>query len=222
MLLFFRVIMMLIIILFMLLIATIFSKIKIDINNVKIIGLGKTYEFEYNITGTFYLLGILKIFRIKIKSDDTNSIFKTKNIKEKITKISEFKGGSLKTQKVIGKSVIKRLWHDTKIEAFNLKIDIDTESPILTSYVVGIISTIVPNVIRNKIQSFNRQTCTFEILPIYRNQNNLYLEFNSIISIKLVHIINMLKMIGGIKNERTSNRRLDAYCNGKYKKYDRC
>ena len=222
MLLFFRVIMILILIFLILLLTMIFSKLQIDIKNIKIIGLERRYEIEYNIIGTFYLLGILKIFSIRIKSDDINSIIKTKSIKDKIAKINEYKNDSLKTRKVIDKSIIEKLWNDIEIKTFNLKIDIDTESPILTSYLVGIISTIVPNLIRNKIQSFNRQKYSFEILPIYRNQNNLYLEFNSIISIKLVHIINMLKMIGGIKNERTSNRRLDAYCNGKYKKYDRC
>ena len=41
-------------------------------------------------------------------------------------------------------------------------------------------------------------------------------DLDSIISIKVVHIINMFKVIGGMKNERSSDRRLNVNCYGKH------
>ena len=93
---------------------------------------------------------------------------------------------------------------------------IGTENIILTSFLVGIISAVIPNLIRSNIKSYDENNYELEILPNFKEQNYIYLNFNGIISIKLVHIINMFKLIGGINDERAPNRRLNANSNGKH------
>ena len=97
-----------------------------------------------------------------------------------------------------------------------LKVYIDTKDVLATSYLVGIISASIPNIVRPNLESFDKKCFEYSVIPLFKNQNYLYLSLNSIISIKVVHIINMLKMTGGINNERTSNRRFNVNCYGKY------
>ena len=94
---------------------------------------------------------------------------------------------------------------NAKIDKFRLEMHIDTKNVLFTSYLVGTVSAIIPNIIGQRIKKYNSQDFKFKILPVYNNQNNIYIKLNSIISIKVVHIINMFKLIGGIKNERQSN-----------------
>ena len=96
-------------------------------------------------------------------------------------------------------------------EELNLKVEIGTENSALTSIIFGIVSGIIPFVLRNQIKNIEKQK--IDIKPIYLNQNLLNIELNCIFNIKMIHIINIIYvLIKGRgkewKNERTtSNRR---------------
>ena len=70
--------------------------------------------------------------------------------------------------------------------------------------------------LEKSIRRYNKKNYWYRIQPIYKKQNYIKLNFNSIISIKIVHIISMSKKMGGSKHERASNRRFNVNCYGKY------
>ena len=163
-----------------------------------------------------YFLGKIKLFSIKINDNKTKKILKKDYIKDKIKTAKKLNKYQSKEQIGMAKKALNNLIKQIKIKSFNLKICIDTKNVILTSYLVAVISTIIPNIIRNSIEKFNPRNHSFEVAPLYKNQNYIYVKLNCIISIKVVHIINMIKLMGGNKNERTSNRRVNINCYGKH------
>lgn len=163
-----------------------------------------------------YFLGKIKLFSIKINDNKTKKILEKDYIKEKIKNTKKLNKYQSKEKIDIAKRALKNLIKEIKIKSFNLKICIDTKNVILTSYLIAIISTIIPNIIRNNIEKFNSENHSFKVSPLYKNQNYIYVKFNCIISIKVVHIINMFKVMGGKKNERSSNRGFNVNCYGKY------
>ena len=122
--------------------------------------------------------------------------------------------------------LIRNFLKRVKIQKLNLKLLVGVDDVLLTSYFIGIISALLPNLIRNNIDDYSKDKYNYTILPVYNNGNVFYIELNCILSIKLVHIINMLSKYkkekhikvstGGNDYERTSNRRINAYCNGKH------
>lgn len=212
MLLFFSIIVLILIGIFIL----IFSDVKLIIEYLRLSNDSSKFELEYKGKICLYLMGKIKLLSFKIdNSKNKNSkinVFISRRI-EKIKKESKYNN---KRQKEIRKKILKQIKEKVRLKLFKLKLFIGTQNIILTSYLVGIISSIIPNIIRNNIDSFSYEKFKLKILPIYENQNYIYLELNSIISIKLVHIINMFKLMGGIKNERSPNRGLNVNCYGKY------
>ncbi|MBR3673755.1 MAG: hypothetical protein IKN65_05705 [Clostridia bacterium] len=148
-----------------------------------------------------------------LSSKKASKFIKKSYIEKLIKELPTIKNSKVKLQR---KTIWDLIRKNGKITTFKLKVFLDTENAIITSYLVGIISIIIPNLLQRNIKNVNSENFNFKILPIYKNQNFIYLKLNSIFSIKLVHIINMLKVIGGDKNERTSNRKLNVNCYGKY------
>ena len=163
-----------------------------------------------------YFLGKIKLLSIKISNNKTKKILEKDFVKQKIQNAKKLSKYRNKAQKEMIKNAIKHIFKHLKINRLKLKINIDTKNVILTSYLVAIISTIISNIIRNNIKKFNSKNHSFEVSPLFNNQNYLYVKFNCIISIRVVHIINMFKVMGGKKNERSSNRRFNVNCYGKY------
>ena len=109
-------------------------------------------------------------------------------------------------------SILKKL--KLEIEKLNLKINIGIEDAVLTSFIVGIIASLIGIILPHLVKNRNNKEIKYIVEPIYnKTQFNMYLD--SIISIKIVHIIYILYQLvkkgKGEKNERTSNRRSYAY-----------
>ena len=98
-------------------------------------------------------------------------------------------------------------------EELNLKVEIGTENSALTSIIFGIVSGIIPFVLRNQIKNIEKQK--IDIKPIYLNQNLLNIELNCIFNIKMIHIIYVMYILNKKRRDekyvRTSNRRSYAY-----------
>ncbi|MBR2240619.1 MAG: hypothetical protein IJ890_04475 [Clostridia bacterium] len=212
----------LMLLIFTILLVTMLLELKLTITDFEFSRGESKSDETYRLSGSigFYFLRKIKLFSIKINNKATNKMLNNKFIKNRIKNIKITDNYTKKTQIKTVYNLLKMLNRLVKIDVFQLKIWIDTESVILTSYLIGIISTIIPNLIRNNIKSINKykkeNNYMFQILPLYKNQNYIYLRFKSIISIKVVHIIYMLIAMGGRKNERSSNRWLNANCYGKH------
>ena len=212
MLLFFSVIL----IIAMIVVGTLFSDLRLVIENLEFTNEDKEYVTRYKGEICIYFAGKLKLLRVKIhdsrdKKNEQNNILERKIRKFIEPRDIKRRLGNKKKNLSINK-IIKLL----KIKKLKLKVILGTEDVVLTSLLIGGISAVVPNLIRDNIENFENDNYKLEFYPVYKNQNYIYLKFSSIISIKLVHIINMLKIMGGKQYERTSYRRLNVNCYGKH------
>lgn len=182
----------------------IFSEIKIIINQIKFIYFFGKKEIKYDCKIGLYLCGKIKWLSLKIsniekknkttKQHNISSILEKNIVKKQIKKIKNNNKKKTSAQKKKSFQTIRKMIKKVNIDNMNLQLKIDTENAILTSYSVGIISTIIPNLVRKQIQSFNKNDYKFNIIPLYKNQNYIYFKLESIFSLKVVHIINMLKI----------------------------
>lgn len=212
MLLFFYVLLCFIVIIFLLIITLIKSVIRITIRKFEISCCYNDLKIEFEGKIGVYFLGKIKLFESSISNNKMPALLKNKRIQERLSRTKEEYEAKQKWK--IIKDFIVRLKKAIVLDSFKFTMFIDTENVLLTSYLTGIISTLIPNLIRKNLKNLNDYK--LEINPIYKNKNYINIKLNSIISIKLVHIIDMLKLLGGKKNERSSNRRLNANCYGKY------
>lgn len=216
MLLFFYFFSVLFLVTFLFIMVLLFSELKLKISRLELSRSDTNFELKYSGRIGIYFLGKIKILSMKINQDKIKKISKADFIKQKIESLKENNEYQKKLQRQISKIIIKQIKEKAKINTFKLQLFLDTKNVIFTSYLVGVISAVIPNVVRKNIKNFNNRYYKFEISPIYKNYNFIYLKLDSIISIKVVHIINMFKVIGGMKNERSSDRRLNVNCYGKH------
>ena len=199
MLLFFRLLLIIIIIILAISVILILSQLKIKLSLFEFDLFETDTKFKYKGKVGLYFLGKIPLFTKVIDNEKSNVVLSNKTVKEKIDK-----------------KTITELLRIIRIDKLKMQIILDTENVLLTTYLVAIISAIIPNLIRNNIQNYNRNNYQWKITPVYNNKNFVYIKLNSIISIKVVHIINMFRLIGGKRNERTSNRRLNVNCYGEH------
>ncbi len=198
-LLFFRLLLIIIIIILAISVILILSQLKIKLSLFEFDLFETDTKFKYKGKVGLYFLGKIPLFTKVIDNEKSNVVLSNKTVKEKIDK-----------------KTITELLRIIRIDKLKMQIILDTENVLLTTYLVAIISAIIPNLIRNNIQNYNRNNYQWKITPVYNNKNFVYIKLNSIISIKVVHIINMFRLIGGKRNERTSNRRLNVNCYGEH------
>lgn len=193
------------------------------------------YNFEYSnykspnkknkIKIELYLFGIIKVLSIKLRKERMNNNITKNIIKEKIlnirdngTKLNLFDKYNIGS---ITNIIVKVLMSKVELRKFLLNAFIGTDEASLTSILVGILYIIIPNILRTRVKKYNNNKYNVKISPIYDESNKIYIHFECIISIKVVHIINMLKnaKYGKESNsnyERKSNRKLNANCYGKH------
>ena len=153
------------------------------------------------------ILNKIPILSIKV----TKKLIEKLKIKEKFKKIDI---NNLEEDKNIFRKILEiTKTNSLKIENLDLKIELGTENAALTAVLIPIISTIISIIIRRKVKDFEKQS--FQIKPIYNNQNILNIALSGIFQIKMIHIINIIYILNkkeGVKKyERTSNRRSYAY-----------
>ena len=180
--------------------------IKLEIKKLKI-SLPKNQEKITNednkISLKIYVLKKIKIAEFNLKKID----LKSDKVKNRIQKQLEGNKFNLDTIKLLNKV-------SYMVEKMNLKICLGVEDAAITAISVGIGYTFISNFISGKISNYD--CIKYEINPIYRNKNILKLELDSIITLKMENIIDIVKLFkkGRVdKNGRTSNRRAYAYSN---------
>ena len=191
----------------------IFSKVKIEIKNVKLWGkIPETINIskKYEIIIKLCILNNIPIIKITL----TKGKIETLKIKDKVKKANEKALKTIKEDKNKNRKIIKAIKKlNIIIQEMNLKLEIGTENASTTAILVAIISMAISLLLKKHIRNYKNQI--FKIQPVYYNQNLVNIEFSGIFEIKMIHIINIIYILnkkeGVKKDERTSNRRTYDY-----------
>lgn len=188
-------------------IVLIFSKIQIQIVNLKFSSEKPRHiNSNYQIIIKLLILKKIPVFKVSITK---NKLEKVK-LKEKVQQVNWQKLQSTNLKKDALKA-IKELKLDVK--NINLNIELGTENACFTSILVPAISTAISIWLGRKIKNYENQI--FIIKPVYLNQNFVNILISGIFEVKMKHIISMLYVLnekeGVRKYERTSNRRAYDY-----------
>lgn len=175
------------IIILLLLLVTIFllSVLQIEIKNLKIgnknIINKSRIKDKYEIKITLYFLKKIPILWFKLNNIKLRKIYNSNQLEN-----MNFK--EIKKQVSFNKNIfyiIKKI----KISKINLQIDIGTENAILTSYIVAFLASVIGIALPHITEENKIEKCHYIINPIYQNKNEYYISLDSIISVKIVHII---------------------------------
>lgn len=160
----------------------------------------------------------IKIDKKKIKTIKNSKIFKSK-IFSKINGNEHIRDIVLKNKKEIFKTsnieYIKEI--KPELKQLNLYMELCTSDSIFTSFSVAILASIISIIVARNIEEFSSSKYRYVITPKYEQKPSIKIKLNCIISIKIVHIMNVIYML--IKkrsveyDERTSNRRTYASLN---------
>ena len=95
-------------------------------------------------------------------------------------------------------------------------MQIGLESPVLTAFTVTTLSSIISIFLPYVATSEKKEQYEYVITPIYQNRNLYKIEFNCIIQVKMVHIINVISSIlkkgrSDLNERTTSHRRSYGY-----------
>ena len=176
--------------------------IKLEIENLKISFpnlKNKLTNNDSKVSLKIYILKKIKIAEIDLKKVDL------KNEKLK----NQLKGTKFNLDMIEFLKNVKYI-----VEKLNFKCNIGFENAAMTAVTVGIIYIIIPNLLKHRIQ--NTENIEYKIKPLYNYRNILNIELDSIISIKMRNIIDIITFIkkGRVnENGRSSNRRSYAYSN---------
>lgn len=190
-----------------------FSTIKINIEDFRIINF-KIIDLKVVISLAF--LNKINILKITVNKEKLDRFEHNKYVRKIADKIQE---NLIKDYKYMHNFEQKSIKEILKISKYfrlnNIEIDmkLGTEDAVFTSFAVTTISIIITFFIARKIENTK-----YNVIPIYINENYLNLSIKCIISIKVVHIINIIKELKrkdrDKKNGRPLNRRTYASSNG--------
>ena len=189
-----------------------FSTIKIEIKN---LGIhlpkqnGRYINEKYEVIIKLYILKKIKILNLSI----TKTFMERKKISDAIKEFNrKFKENRNQFDK---KSLRSMRELKIEIENFDLKMKLGTEDAATTAILIGVISSGLGIILRNKKE--NLKNLRFETIPIYQDKNILKIDFSGIFKIKMIHIIYIIYILKKKrrveKDVRPSDRRAYAYSN---------
>ncbi len=186
------------------------SSLKIDIQSFKIIN--KSIE-EIKIVFSLAFFNKINLLKITINKDKLQKIKNNEKVEKLIRKLKKKLLTEYKDMpKVEAKDVIEIL-KNFKLNDVEIRAFIGTEDAPFTAFTVTLLSLIITFLIARNVKNTK-----YKVLPIYKGEYFLDLTIKCIISIKLVHIINIRKILKrNVKEEengRKSNRRSYANSNG--------
>lgn len=162
-------------------------------------------------------LNKLKWFHLEIDKKKMEK-FKGTKFNKWLNKIVETR--IVRDFKNIGEVIIRNKHElDINIEEIDIKIKLGTTNVIVTSFLFVALHIIISTLLATNINEYSKDKHKYEIIPIYQNNNFYDLSINCIISVKIEHIINMIKIKRSDRvNARTSNR---IFNGNRYEQYKR-
>lgn len=168
----------------------IFSKIKIVINRVELDNTICEQGYLRQLDGKLkvYLYGIVKVLSISLNKERIQKVSKSKLFNK--DKLKRIEGKIIKNVSMKEIKEIKNV--KLNLEKLDMNLNLGTNDVIITSFLIFIISNIVTFVVVKNINKNNKKQYHYIINPCYQNKNVFILDVSCVISIKAVHIINML------------------------------
>jgi len=172
---------------------------------------------NYKIKLYVKIFGRFTIYKNLINKEKLEKVYNSKIIKK--FHIDKNLKSELKKEMKFRKKELVDLIKKVHIEILelNLKIWIGIEDAVLTSFAVAGLASIISIILPFLIEQKNIKKCQYFVNPIYVQKNLYNIKLESIIQVKMVHIIYIiyiLTMKGRDKNERASDRRSYDYSNG--------
>lgn len=160
----------------------ILSNIKVKITKLHIFYNKKRLDLSFVSKLGLYLFNKFKLFQIIIDDEKIKDLYKSGKIDV----------NKLKSNKELNKLMLNILKNiDFTVEELKLKGYIGTENAAVTPFISSFINAAIPIIISNKINVYKKENYNYKMDTVYINQNIVNLNFNCIISIKIVHIINI-------------------------------
>lgn len=213
----FWIVLILISILLIFFIMLILSTIQIETRNLKF---DSTKPKNQKLSNYLFIIK-LKLFNkitwIKLKIDKNkinkvkNSRFHKKVILNKIREFNETKAFKISDIKVLNELKLK-------IDKLNLFFGFCIENSAATAFSTVIISTLISIILSRLAKDYKKEKYKYKIEPTFDKQNFLKICIDCIISLKMVHIINVIYILKKKRSvnkydKRTSDRRAYAYSN---------
>lgn len=193
---------------------------------------------------TLFFLILLSTFHIEIQNLSLTNMKEEKLEKNYAIILSLYLGNKLrwisfhlnneKIRKAYGKMQLEKIdlkkieknfkWEDLKaiktlqpkISKLKLNMQLGLEEPMLTAFLVSILSSLISILLPHFVINMKKGQYDYTIEPIYQNKNIYKIQFNCIIQVKMVHIINVIYIIlkkgrSDLNERTTSNRRSYGY-----------
>lgn len=160
-----------------------FVELKLIIDEFKMECINFKYIIKLKYRIGIYFFGKIKIYEKKYNKDINNTQNKKLNNKNNENKENKVK----KYNKALNR---------IKIQVLNLDVNVGTKNEIITAYVVGIVVSIVSVILGIAGKQKYKKNYIYSVNGLYNNENEVYIKLNSIINLKIVNIISILKRGG--------------------------
>ena len=184
------------------------STYRIEIQNAYLSNMNEKRDTKakFKIILAFYLFNKIKWLSLKLDETRIKNLYSKIKLENLDLKKLE-KDFNLEYFKLLGKA---------EVRYFDLKAKLGLVSPISTAFLVSVFSAIISIWLPHVAVNFKKENYKYIIEPVYKNKNLYKIEFNCIIQVKMVHIINVIYLIvkKGRSDENgrtTSNRRPYGY-----------
>ena len=179
------------------------SNAKLEIKKLHISNIENKLKVDFVLNIGIYFLDKIQLIKFTIDNYKISNLLQSGKLD-----INKFK-----QNKAINIDVFKSLkYHDFTIEHLELEGYFSTFDTVLSAWIYAFVQAIIPILISRRIKG--KYINDFQFLNITENKINI--NFNCIISVKMVNIINILhylKKKGGNNNGKSSDRRSYAYSN---------
>lgn len=184
-------------------------RFEIEIENFEYSNYKKQVPDNLIIKFKIFILDRLKIIQINLNKQKIKKIY----LKQKLKKF-DAKKLMQKLPKDHQEKI--KILEIIKLKKVNLYLEIGTEDVMITTMIIPILATTLSIIFA---KTSNSQKCFYKLQPIYIDKNIYKINLNCIISIKMIHIINIMWRILRKRddiNERASNPRTYAYRYGQH------
>lgn len=184
-------------ILLILILGVIFLKIKVYANNLDLELIKKDLKkADYDIKAGIYFFGFIKIIGFRIRNGFVEFLFVKKEIRELINSDLYLNNIKPLIDKMPKSKVVEKVCNSNiKLEDFKLNLNFGTDSVIITSILVGILSGIIASMMQAYLEKFNKEKYKWKILPNYKEE--LFITLRASLKLSYSPILNKIA-----KNER--------------------
>lgn len=174
----------------------VFFKIKVMANNLDLELIKKNIrKAEYDVKICLYFWGFIKIGSIRLSNGFVKFLFIKKSINEIKNSDIYLKNIKPKINKISKRKMVEDFKKiNFKLENLKLDLELGTDSVVVTSILIGILSAIISSSMQVYIEKFNKEKYKWKILPnfeekIFINLNaSLKLSYSPILSKIVKHV----------------------------------